>query len=199
MRHKYKIMEKGLSLIESAMVLTLAAAVTAGVLYFYNSTKENNALLETTKGLQSIISATQSLYGSRGQTAGATLSAQAVSAVSGIEIGTPKIAKGEKTVFYMPGGIAEATFFLNSTNNNKTVFTVHTASKDACMGLAVLNLGTMATGKPRVKILPASQQAAYSQVYNTAKEISTPADAASECNNINASNIARIMYELKVQ
>lgn len=191
-------MEKGLSLIESAMVLTLAAAVTAGVLYFYNSTKENNALLETTKGLQSIISATQSLYGSRGQTAGATLSAQAVSAVSGIEIGTPKIAKGEITVFYMPGGIAEATFFLNGKNNNKTVFTVHTASKDACMGLAVLNLGTMATGKPRVKILPASQQA-YSQAYNTAKEISTPAEAASECNNINASNIARIMYELKVQ
>ncbi len=198
MRHKYKTMEKGLSLIESAMVLTLAAAVTAGVLYFYNSTKENNALLETTKGLQSIISATQSLYGSRGQTAGATLSAQAVSAVSGIEIGTPKITKGEITVFYMPGGIAEATFFLNGKNNDKTVFTVHTASKDACMGLAVLNLGTMATGKPRVKILPASQQA-YSQAYNTAKEISTPAEAASECNNINASNIARIMYELKVQ
>ena len=197
-RHKYKIMEKGLSLIESAMVLTLAAAVTAGVLYFYNSTKENNALLETTKALQSIISTTQSLYGSRGQTAGATLSAQAVSSVSGIETGKPKIAKGETTVFYMPGGIAEATFFLNGKNNNKTVFTVHTASKDACMGLAVLNLGTMATGKPRVAITSASQQT-YDQAYNSAEEISTPADAASVCNNINASNIARIMYELKVQ
>lgn len=198
MRQKHKIMEKGLSLIESTMVLTLAAAVVAGVLYFYNSTKENNALMETTKGLQSIISATQALYGSRGQTAGSTLSAQAVSAVSGIDIGKPKIAQGEITVFYMPGGVAEATFFLNSKNNNKTVFAVHTASKDVCMGLSVLNLGTMTTGKPRVTISPVSNQT-YAEAYNKAQTISTPTEAAAECNKITPTDIARIMYELKVQ
>ncbi|HBN1812737.1 TPA: hypothetical protein L1194_004917 [Escherichia coli] len=155
-------------------------------------------MLETAKGLQSIISTTQSLYGSRGQTSGITLSAQAVSAVSGIDIGSPKIAKGEKTVFYMPGGIAEATFFLNDKNNNKTVFAVHTASKDACMGLSTLNLGTMTTGKPRVAISAASQPT-YANEYNNSKTVSTTTDAASLCNQITTSKIANVMYELKVQ
>ncbi|HFS4718176.1 hypothetical protein [Escherichia coli] len=104
--------ESGLSLIEAAIVLSLATAVVSGVLYFYNSTKENNAPPETTKGLQSLIGATQALYGSRGQTAGTTLSAQAVSAISGIEIGSPKIAKGEQNVFYIPGRWQKQPFSL---------------------------------------------------------------------------------------
>ncbi len=186
--------ESGLSLIEAAIVLSLAAAVVSGVLYFYNSAKENNALLETTKGLQSIIGATQALYGSRGQTAGTTLSAQAVSAVSGIEIGKPKIANSEPDVFYIPGGMAEATFFLNS---NKTVFTVHTASKDICMALAGINLGTMTTGKPKVTLSYGKQ--ITNAEYSTASYVNTPNEAASICGETTNTKLAHIMYELKVQ
>lgn len=38
---KHKSREKGLSLIESAMVLALSAVVIAAVLYFYNNSIEN--------------------------------------------------------------------------------------------------------------------------------------------------------------
>ncbi len=191
----------GLSLIESAMVLALAAAVTSGVLYYYYSSKENNAILETTKGIQSIIAATQSLYGSRGHTAG-NIDAYAISAVSGIEVGKPKIATGvtggNGDVYYLPGKIAEAQYFpMSNSNSSRTLLTIHTASKSACMALSVLRLGTMVDGNPRV-VVGANDQMGQ-DAFNAATEVASPSEASSVCQNTNDTKRAHIMYSLKIQ
>ncbi|HEI3268020.1 TPA: type II secretion system protein [Escherichia coli] len=189
--------ESGLSLIEAAIVLALSAAVVSGVLYYYFSSKENNAVLETTKGVQSIIAATQSLYGSRGHTAGSNISAGAVSAVSGIEIGSPKIIRGQKSVFYLPGHIAEASFFVYSKTKN-TVLTVHTASKSACMSLAMLNFGTMVEGGVKVNVTNKAEVTGNGQ-YQGGTTITNPAIASSVCKEATDNKVARIMYQLKIQ
>ena len=187
--------ESGLSLIEAAIVLALSAAVVSGVLYYYYATKERNSVLESTKGIQSIIAATQSLYGARGNTAG-KISASAISAVSGITISSPSIATGLRSVFILPGKIAEAQYFYQEPSKS-TVLTVHTASTDACMAFATLNFGTMLAENPRV-LVSTNNSIGVSQ-YNEARSVSTPSDAASVCKDATNSKLAHILYRLKIQ
>ncbi|WP_122998084.1 type II secretion system protein, partial [Escherichia coli] len=52
--NKDKKHEKGLSLIESAMVLAISASVVSGVLYYYNLVQENRKLEEGIKNIQTI-------------------------------------------------------------------------------------------------------------------------------------------------
>lgn len=54
--------EKGLSLIESAIVLALSAASVSGVLYYYNNMQENRKLEEGVKQIQIISAAINKLY-----------------------------------------------------------------------------------------------------------------------------------------
>lgn len=65
------------------------------------------------------------------------------------------------------------------------------------MALAGVNLGTMTTGKPRVSLSYGRQ--IYSSDYNSAISVSTPNDAASICGETTNTNLAHIMYKLKVQ
>lgn len=43
-KKKFVALQKDLSLIESATVLAISAAVVSGVLYYYNNSKENRGL-----------------------------------------------------------------------------------------------------------------------------------------------------------
>ena len=52
--------EKGLSLIESAMVLALAATVTAGVMFYYQSASDSN---KTQSAISEVMSATSAING----------------------------------------------------------------------------------------------------------------------------------------
>ena len=52
--------EKGLSLIESAMVLALAATVTAGVMFYYQSASDSN---KTQAAISEVMSATSAING----------------------------------------------------------------------------------------------------------------------------------------
>ncbi|ECB1045841.1 hypothetical protein S780_24890 [Salmonella enterica] len=54
--------EKGLTLIESAMVLALSAVVIAGVLAYYNYAAENNKMRNSIEELQHINATVQALY-----------------------------------------------------------------------------------------------------------------------------------------
>lgn len=54
--------EKGLSLIESAMVLALASIVIAGVLYYYSSTRANLQIEQTSSLIVNVAAKVQSLY-----------------------------------------------------------------------------------------------------------------------------------------
>ncbi len=55
--------EKGLSLIESAMVLALAATVTAGVMFYYQSASDSNKTQSAISEVMSATSAITKLYG----------------------------------------------------------------------------------------------------------------------------------------
>ncbi|ENW8949889.1 hypothetical protein WHU67_24085 (plasmid) [Escherichia coli] len=59
MNKKY---EKGLSLIESAMVLALAATVTAGVMFYYQSASDSNKAQNAISEVMSATSAINGLY-----------------------------------------------------------------------------------------------------------------------------------------
>ncbi len=59
---KLTALQKGLSLIESAMVLAISAAVVSGVLYYYNQTQENRELEEGIKQIQTIVATINKLY-----------------------------------------------------------------------------------------------------------------------------------------
>ena len=53
---------KGLSLIEGAMVLALAAVVVAGVLYYYSASKANSQIEQTSSFIVNIAAKLQALY-----------------------------------------------------------------------------------------------------------------------------------------
>ena len=62
---KYKnltVSQKGLSLIESAMVLAISAVIVSGVLYYYNHAQENRKLEEGIKQIQTIATSVNKLY-----------------------------------------------------------------------------------------------------------------------------------------
>ncbi|NWO71691.1 type 4 pilus major pilin [Escherichia coli] len=133
--------EKGLSLIESAMVLALAATVTAGVMFYYQSASDSN---KTQSAISEVMSATSAINGLYiGQSGYDGLSAQVLinsSAIpdnykdpTGSKIRNPfggELKVGPKT------GSGGFGYYITLTN----------LPKSACVSLATLNLGTSAAG-----------------------------------------------------
>lgn len=133
--------EKGLSLIESAMVLALAATVTAGVMFYYQSASDSNKTQSTISEVMSATSAINGLY--IGQSDYDNLSASVLKNSSAIP---DNYKKGENIMNPFGGELQVGA----SSSSNKGSFGYHLTltklPKSACISLATLNLGTSAAG-----------------------------------------------------
>ncbi|HHI0250409.1 prepilin-type N-terminal cleavage/methylation domain-containing protein [Escherichia coli] len=147
---KYKnltVSQKGLSLIESAMVLAISAVVVSGVLYYYNQAQENRKLEEGIKQIQTIAASVNKLYTNSTTSPKATNDdskvTEAISAISGIP--TKKV--GELTMFSTPSGQWVQYW---SEDNKKYVLETQVQSVSSCISYATLNMGTIMAGKTKV-------------------------------------------------
>ncbi|EGB7051957.1 TPA: type II secretion system protein [Salmonella enterica] len=68
----YSVNQRGLTLIEAAMVLALSAIVISGVMYYYNATSESYQEQQTMEMIENIISKVNALYVSASSTEGLT-------------------------------------------------------------------------------------------------------------------------------
>ncbi|EES3797341.1 pilus assembly protein (plasmid) [Escherichia coli] len=176
--------EKGLSLIESAMVLALAATVTAGVMFYYQSASDSN---KTQNAISEVMSATSAINGLYiGQTSYDGLSASILLNSSAI----PDNYKGDDYISNPFGGRLIPAPATAGNNSFGYYVQLDGLDKPACVSLATLNLGTSAKGYGINITNPAStnsfQTTALSgQAKNSAI---TPAEAASSCTNENSNN-----------
>lgn len=149
---KLTALQKGLSLIESAMVLAISAAVISGVLYYYNHAKENRALEEGIKNIQTIAATVNKLYSNSVTPANNTNSAfEAISTVSGVELTTTTSNNSQLKVFKSPTGLYTELFFTTNGQGRRVYgLSTHTRSLSSCISYATLNLGTLMASKTRV-------------------------------------------------
>ncbi|HCN6783713.1 TPA: prepilin-type N-terminal cleavage/methylation domain-containing protein [Escherichia coli] len=147
---KYKnltVSQKGLSLIESAMVLAISAVVVSGVLYYYNQAQENRKLEEGVKQIQTIAASVNKLY-TNSTTSPKTTNddnkvTEAISAISGIP--TKKV--GRDTMLSTPSGQWVQYW---SGDNNTYVLETQVQSVSSCISYATLNMGTIMAAKTKV-------------------------------------------------
>ncbi|HDX2992001.1 TPA: pilus assembly protein [Escherichia coli] len=131
--------EKGLSLIESAMVLALAATVTAGVMFYYQAASDSN---KTQAAISEVMSATSAINGLYiGQSNYSGLTASVLKNSSAIP---ENYKKGDQIMNPFGGDLTVGAA------ENTTAFGYHLTldklPKSACISLATLNLGTSAAG-----------------------------------------------------
>ncbi|HEN9709817.1 TPA: pilus assembly protein [Escherichia coli] len=132
--------EKGLSLIESAMVLALAATVTAGVMFYYQSASDSN---KTQAAISEVMSATSAINGLYiGQSSYSGLDVSILKNSSAI----PDNYKKGSDIMNPFGGTLAVTAAGNTTSGYGYSLTLDKLPKSACISLATLNLGTSAAG-----------------------------------------------------
>ncbi len=146
---KYKnltVSQKGLSLIESAMVLAISAVIVSGVLYYYNHAQENRKLEEGVKQIQTIAATVNKLYTNSVTRPGGDDSntVEAVSAITGI----PTIVTQYGKMFTTPSG-QWVQFWVNNDGNKYTLET-QVQSVSSCISYATLNMGTIMAEKTQV-------------------------------------------------
>lgn len=144
---KLSVSQKGLSLIESAMVLAISAVIVSGVLYYYNQAQENRKLEEGIKQIQTIAASVNKLYTNSvtSPTGDVSSVVEAISVISGIPT---KIGPDQKTkMFSTPSG-QWVEFW--AEQNNKYVLEVQVQSISSCMSYATLNMGTIMAGNTQV-------------------------------------------------
>lgn len=137
-----KKQEKGLSLIESAMVLALAATVTAGVMFYYQSASDSN---KTQSAISEVMSATSAINGLYiGQSSYNGLGGTVL--INSSAIPDNYKDKTNNKIRNPFGGDLE----VGPKNTNASGFgyyiTLTNLPKSACVSLATLNLGTSAAG-----------------------------------------------------
>lgn len=154
---KYKnltVSQKGLSLIESAMVLAISAVVVSGVLYYYNQAQENRKLEEGIKQIQTIAATVNKLYTNsttrlqNGDDAANNKVVEAISAISGIP--TKKLSNGNAKVFTTPSGQWVQLWVEASNPINTYQLETQVQSVSSCISYATLNMGTIMAGKTQV-------------------------------------------------
>lgn len=184
--------EKGLSLIESAMVLALAATVTAGVMFYYQSASDSN---KTQSAISEVMSATSAINGLYiGQSSYDNLSTSVLINSSAI----PENYKSGTKIMNPFGGELK----VGAAASNKGFgyyIALENLPKSACISLATLNLGTSAAG---YGVMPDSnnlENTALSSSGNNnvrTKPIS-PSDAATLCSSSNGSTNKVVAYFMK--
>lgn len=158
---KYKnltVSQKGLSLIESAMVLAISAVVVSGVLYYYNQAQENQKLEEGIKQIQTIAASVNKLYtnstasirGIQGDTEFNKV-IEAISVISGIP--TKQLSNNGAKVFTTPSGQWIQLWANNGDSANNTYsLETQVQSVSSCISYATLNMGTIMAAKTKVLI-----------------------------------------------
>ncbi|HGY6803061.1 type 4 pilus major pilin [Escherichia coli] len=181
--------EKGLSLIESAMVLALAATVTAGVMFYYQSAADSNKTQSTISEVMSATSAINGLY--IGQSDYDGLSSAVLLNSSAI----PDNYK-DKTgnSIHNPFG---GSLNVGSSNGGGYKLELTKLPKSACISLATLNLGTSAAGYGVGTINNGSGGVNFEESLtgnNKAKKSAiTPAEASVACQDGNENKVTYFM------
>ncbi|HFD3259447.1 TPA: prepilin-type N-terminal cleavage/methylation domain-containing protein [Escherichia coli] len=156
---KYKnltVSQKGLSLIESAMVLAISAVVVSGVLYYYNQAQENQKLEEGIKQIQTIAASVNKLYTNstasiRGISGDTEFNKviEAISVISGIP--TKQLPNNGAKVFTTPSGQWIQLWANNGDSANNTYsLEAQVQSVSSCISYATLNMGTIMAAKTKV-------------------------------------------------
>lgn len=152
------VSQKGLSLIESAMVLAISAVVVSGVLYYYNQAQENQKLEEGIKQIQTIAASVNKLYtnstasirGIQGDTEFNKV-IEAISVISGIP--TKQLSNNGAKVFTTPSGQWIQLWANNGDSANNTYsLETQVQSVSSCISYATLNMGTIMAAKTKVLI-----------------------------------------------
>ncbi len=187
--------EKGLSLIESAMVLALAATVTAGVMFYYQSASDSN---KTQSAISEVMSATSAINGLYiGQSGYTGLQASVLTNSSAIP-DNYKTGTGSSAKISNPFG-GELQVGASSDTNGSFGYYLHLTGlpKSACISLATLNLGTSAQGYG-VNVTPGDNfnQFGETPTESVAKSKAiSPSEAASLCTKNDSSN--KVTYFMK--
>lgn len=183
--------EKGLSLIESAMVLALAATVTAGVMFYYQSASDSN---KTQSAISEVMSATSAINGLYiGQSGYDNLNVAVLQNSSAI----PDNYKKGTTISNPFGGDLN----VGPATAGNTAFGYYLQltklPKSACVSLATLNLGTSAAGYGIGITSPGGAQTFQSSASNGTPKSSaiSPSEAANACDN--NSNENTVTYFMK--
>lgn len=174
--------EKGLSLIESAMVLALAATVTAGVMFYYQSASDSN---KTQSAISEVMSATSAINGLYiGQSGYDGLTASVLKNSSAI----PENYKSGDKIMNPFGGELKVEAAAAGRGFGYYI-ALENLPKSACISLATLNLGTSAAGYGVVDSLSELQNINFSGTSNgVQKTPMSPSDAATKCSNGNTTN-----------
>ncbi|HCN7746985.1 TPA: pilus assembly protein [Escherichia coli] len=174
--------EKGLSLIESAMVLALAATVTAGVMFYYQSASDSN---KTQSAISEVMSATSAINGLYiGQSGYDGLTASVLKNSSAI----PENYKSGEKIMNPFGGelkVGAAT----ADKGFGYYIALENLPKSACISLATLNLGTSAAG---YGVVDSSADLSNTNLSGTTNGVQktpiSPSEAATKCSNGAATN-----------
>lgn len=172
--------EKGLSLIESAMVLALAATVTAGVMFYYQSASDSN---KTQAAISEVMSATSAINGLYiGQSDYGGLDTSVLKNSSAIP---DNYKKGGK-IMNPFGGDLEVALPQGASTAYGYSLKLTQLPKSACISLATLNLGTSAAG---YGVNADNVTTLGDSFANGAKRGAiTPSDAASKCDRDGSGN-----------
>ncbi|HCN8292954.1 prepilin-type N-terminal cleavage/methylation domain-containing protein [Escherichia coli] len=175
---KYKnltVSQKGLSLIESAMVLAISAVVVSGVLYYYNQAQENRKLEEGIKQIQTIAASVNKLYtNSVTPLSGDDNTVEAISAISGIPT---MIGPGRAKMFVTPSG---QWVQLWTGSNNTYFLEAQVQSVSSCISYATLNMGTIMAGKTKI-LIGSTEYGSNNTANNTTNFSLSPSIASNAC------------------
>lgn len=175
--------EKGLSLIESAMVLALAATVTAGVMFYYQSASDSN---KTQAAISEVMSATSAINGLYiGQTNYSGLGPKVLINSSAIPENYKNTANNKITNPF--GGDLE----VHASNGSSYGYSLKLTAlpKSACVSLGTLNLGTSAAGYG-INMTTQEPTAFHDSAQkNQAKNSAiSPSEAANSCDDTSNNN-----------
>lgn len=182
--------EKGLSLIESAMVLALAATVTAGVMFYYQSASDSN---KTQSAISEVMSATSAINGLYiGQSGYSGLKPQVLLNSSAIP-DNYKDSTAQKIRNPFGGELQVEPSSSSARNGFGYHITLTNLPKSACVSLATLNLGTSAAGyginQTAPKDVTLGNSSGSSSSGSTVKtEAISPSDATTSCTNSSGNN-----------
>ncbi|HFH2741303.1 TPA: prepilin-type N-terminal cleavage/methylation domain-containing protein [Escherichia coli] len=203
---KYKnltVSQKGLSLIESAMVLAISAVIVSGVLYYYNHAQENRKLEEGIKQIQTIATSVNKLYtNSTASTKGLSGDdetnkvVEAISAISGIP--TKKLSNGNAKVFTTPSGQWVQFWVERGSPINTYQLETQVQSVSSCISYATLNMGTIMAGKTQIFAGSTEQKESDSSAStNFSLSPSVASKLCKQAENNKSGNNIKVRYTLR--